>query len=89
MNVRPAPSPTGALPDERPTLERFRELRERSGDSLDPRAAKAILRELKAVGGNLRAVRRVLTGRESGPELWSVIAALPREETLRRIDGAL
>jgi hypothetical protein len=34
-------------------------------------------------------VRRALTGRESGPELWSVLAALPREETLRRIDAAL
>jgi hypothetical protein len=76
-------------PDELPTLERFRELRERSDDALSAAAAKSILRELKAVGGNLRAVRRALTGRESGPELWSVIAALPREETLRRIDGAL
>ena len=84
-----APSPTGSLPDERPTLERFRELRERANGSLDKQAAKGIIRELKAVGGNLRAVRRALTGRESEPELWSVIAALPREETLRRIDGAL
>jgi hypothetical protein len=76
-------------PAERPTLERFRELRERTNDVLSAAAAKSILRELKAVGGNLRAVRRALTGRESGPALWSVIAALPREETLRRIDGAL
>ena len=85
MKVRSAHSPA----DERPTLVRFRELRERANEMLDARAAKAILRELKAVGGNLRAVRRALTGRESGPALWSVIAALPREETLRRIDGAL
>ena len=56
---------------------------------LDKEAAKAIVRELKAVGGNLRAVRRALTGRDSGPELWSVLAALPRDETLRRIDAAL
>jgi hypothetical protein len=84
MTVRVA-----TVPDERLTLERFRELRERSDDALSAAAAKSILRELKAVGGNLRAVRRALTGRESGPELWSVIAALPREETLRRIDGAL
>ena len=56
---------------------------------LDAEAAKAIVRELKAVGGNLRAVRRALTGRESGPELWAVIAALPRDETLRRVDAAL
>ena len=47
------------------------------------------MRELKAVGGNLRAVRRALTGRDSGPELWAVLAALPRDETLRRVDAAL
>jgi glutamyl/glutaminyl-tRNA synthetase len=73
---------------DRETLERFRELR-RARNGLDKDAAKAIVRELKAVGGNLRAVRRALTGSESGPELWSVVAALPREETLRRIDAAL
>jgi len=89
MNDRFASSPAGSPPDERPTLERFRELRERANTTLSPSAAKEIVRELKAVGGNLRAVRRVLSGRDSGPELWSVIAALPREETLRRIDGAL
>ena len=81
--------PSVSLPAERETLERFRELRAGANGALDKEAAKAILRELKAVGGNLRAVRRGLTGRESGPELWSVLAALPREETLRRIDAAL
>ena len=81
--------PVATSTDELLTLERFRELRERANDTLSAAEAKSILRELKAVGGNLRAVRRALTGRESGPELWSVIAALPREETLRRIDGAL
>jgi hypothetical protein len=74
---------------DRATLERFRELRLAGNGGLDKDAAKGIVRELKAVGGNLRAVRRALTGRESGPELWSVLAALPREETLRRIDAAL
>jgi hypothetical protein len=76
-------------PRERPTLERFRELRERADEAVDAAAAKAIVRELKAVGGDLRAVRRALTGRERGPELWAVVAALSREETLRRVDGAL
>ncbi|MEI8105830.1 MAG: glutamate--tRNA ligase family protein [Actinomycetes bacterium] len=71
------------------TLVRFLELREGSPDALDKDAAKAVIRELKAVGGKLRTVRRVLTGRESGPELWAVLAALPREETLRRITAAL
>ena len=46
------------LPDEHPTLERFRELRSAGSGSLDKDGAKAIVRELKAVGGNLRAVRR-------------------------------
>jgi len=78
-----------AHPAERPTLARFRELRERAGDGLDARAAKSILRELKAVGGDLRAVRRALTGREHGPALWAVVAGLPRDETLRRVDAAL
>ena len=81
--------PAVSLPDERATLDRFRELRAGAPDVLDGIAAKGIVRELKAVGGHLRAVRQTLTGRESGPELWSVIAALPREETLRRIDAAL
>jgi lysyl-tRNA synthetase class I len=81
--------PKISLPDERATLERFRELREGANGGLDKDGAKAIVRELKAVGGNLRAVRRALTGRDSGPELWSVIAALPREETVARIDAAL
>jgi len=81
--------PAVSLPDERETLERFRELREGAGAGLDKAGAKEIVRELKAVGGHLRAVRRALTGRDSGPELWAVIAALPRDETVRRIDAAL
>jgi hypothetical protein len=75
---------------DRETLERFRELRvAANGGGLDKDGAKEIVRELKAVGGHLRTVRRALTGRDSGPELWAVIAALPQEETLRRIDAAL
>jgi len=81
--------PVVSLPEDRETLERFRELRAGSENGLDGNEARAIVRELKAVGGHLRAVRRALTGRESGPELWAVIAALPRDETLRRIDAAL
>jgi glutamyl-tRNA synthetase len=66
------------------TLRRFKELVAMNG--ADP---KTIVRELKAVGGDLRALRLALTGSERGPELWAVIAALDREETLRRIDAAL
>jgi hypothetical protein len=70
--------------DARPTLERFAELRSRSPDSLGPGDAHSLVRELKAVGGNLRQLRLALTGRDRGPELWAVVAALPREEALRR-----
>ncbi len=88
--VTSPPSDSLVLAEEdRPTLERFRELRAGANGALDAAASRAILRELKAVGGNLRVVRRALTGRESGPELWAVLAALPREETLRRVDAAL
>ncbi len=73
----PAELPAGA----RPTLEHFRELAD-----LEPRA---LLRELKAAGGDLRALRLALTGHDRGPELWAILAALPREEALRRVDAAL
>jgi glutamyl-tRNA synthetase len=72
--------------ESRQTLERFRELLERTNGRLD---ARELVRELKAVGGDLRAVRLALTGRDRGPELWAVVAALPPDETLRRIDAAL
>jgi glutamyl/glutaminyl-tRNA synthetase len=78
--------PRPAKIDAPETLERFRELVERANGTLD---ARALVRELKAVGGNLKAVRIALTGQERGPELWAVIAALPRDEALRRIDAAL
>jgi glutamyl/glutaminyl-tRNA synthetase len=63
------------------TLERFRELA-----GAEPRA---VVRELQAVGGDLRALRLALTGRDRGPELAAILAALPREEALRRVDQAL
>ena len=72
------------LPEEaRPTLERFVEL---TAQGLD---GHEIVRELKAVGGDLKALRLALTGAERGPELWTVIAALPQDEALRRVDAAL
>jgi glutamyl-tRNA synthetase len=81
----PPPLESGAG---RETLERFRELLARSDGELDSEGAKAIVRELKAVGGDLRALRLALTGSERGPELWAVILALPREEALRRTEAA-
>lgn len=83
------PEPAQVDEEARPTLERFRELRNHANGGLDYEAAKALLRELKAVGGDLRALRVALTGRDRGPELAAVVAALDRDETLRRIDAAL
>jgi glutamyl/glutaminyl-tRNA synthetase len=65
------------------TLGRAREL---AAAGVEPRA---LVRELTAVGGDLRALRLALTGNERGPELRAVIAALPRDELLRRIDAQL
>jgi hypothetical protein len=80
------PPPAGT--DSAETLERFRQLRERADGQLDAVGAKAILRELKAVGGDLRALRLALTGAERGPELWTVLLALSRDEALRRVEAA-
>ena len=66
------------------TLGRFVELRSQLPETLERDDAKALLRELKAVGGNLKALRLALTGAERGPELWAVLRALPRDEALRR-----
>ena len=63
--------------------ETFARARELVEAGLEPRA---IVRELKAVGGDLKAVRLALTGRERGPELAAVIAALPRDELLSRLE---
>jgi glutamyl/glutaminyl-tRNA synthetase len=66
------------------TFTRFAELF--ANGTSDP---KEVLRELKAVGGDLHALRLVLTGRQRGPELWAILAALPRDEALRRVGAAL
>ena len=47
---------------------------------------KAVVRELKAVGGDLKALRLALTGAERGPELAAVIAALPQDVLLSRLE---
>jgi glutamyl/glutaminyl-tRNA synthetase len=75
--AEPDPAPT----TDPETLARFKELVD-----LPP---KDLLRELKAAGGNLRALRLALTGRATGPELSAILAALPKEEALRRVDQAL
>jgi glutamyl-tRNA synthetase len=77
------PEAVSLAEEARLTLDRFKELRANGAEPKD------IVRELKAVGGDLRALRLALTGRPRGPELWAVIAALSREEALRRVDAAL
>jgi hypothetical protein len=77
------PQPVSLPEAAAPTLQRFVELR---AAGVGPRD---IVREVKAVGGDLKALRLALTGAERGPELWTVIAALPQDEALRRVDAAL
>jgi hypothetical protein len=60
------------------TFARFRELVEAGTEP------KSVVRGLQAVGGDLKALRRALTGAERGPELSAVIAALPPDELLGR-----
>jgi hypothetical protein len=72
----------------KPTLDRFAELRAGGGETLDSEGARAIIRELKAVGGDLRALRLALTGADRGPELWAVLVALSKAEALARAVSA-
>jgi glutamyl/glutaminyl-tRNA synthetase len=75
--LQPAPADVDA-PE---TLDRLRELVDGGLDG------RSIVRELKAVGGNLKAVRLALTGRDRGPELAAVLESLSREELLNRLDA--
>jgi len=71
------------------TLERFVELREAAPDRLSTDEARSIVRELKAVGGDLRSLRLALTGAPTGPELAAVLSALPRDESIARASRAI
>jgi len=83
--VRGVLDPPGANLAQSPeTLERFVELRSGMPELLAKEDAKTLQRELKAVGGDLRALRVALTGAPRGPELWAVLRALPRDEAIRR-----
>lgn len=83
------PEPVALAADARPTLERFAELRAAAPDRLSSEEARSVVREVKAVGGDLRSLRLALTGASTGPELWAVLAALPRDEALARAAGAV
>ncbi len=76
-------------PEAHATLERFAELRSAAPDRLSADGARSIVRELKAVGGDLRSLRLALTGASTGPELWAVLQALPRDEALARAARAI
>ena len=76
--------PSANLAQSPETLARFVELRATMPEVLTKDEAKSLQRELKAVGGDLRALRVALTGAPRGPELWAVLRALPRDEALRR-----
>ncbi|MGH3134603.1 MAG: glutamate--tRNA ligase, partial [Gaiellaceae bacterium] len=82
------PAPVGLRADARPTLDRFAELRGAAGERLSADESRALLRELKAIGGDLRALRLALTGVPTGPELWAVLAAVPKDEALARANRA-
>ncbi len=75
------PLPVRLPPEARPTLERFKEIA--GGDGRD------VVGELQAVHADLKALRLALTGRDHGPQLASILAALPSGEALRRVDAAL
>ena len=90
-DVRPRLAGTGAQ------LAEFRRRRAGAADWLAPDAARALLGEYRAWGAGrglaaralLLPLRVALTGREHGPELHYVLAALRRDETLARLDAAL
>jgi len=83
-----APEVVSVPDDAAPTIERFVELREPMPERLSDEEARGLVRELKAVGGDLRALRMALTGAPTGPELAAILSALSREEALGRASRA-
>lgn len=71
-------------PGERTALPELAELREGLPEQLDEMQARELVDELRRRGIPLRNARLALTGRTTGPELWAVLAALPRDEAVRR-----
>jgi hypothetical protein len=66
------------------TLPELAELRRDLPEQLDEMQARELVDELRRRGIPLRNARLALTGRTNGPELWAVLAALPRDEAVRR-----
>ncbi len=90
----PTPELAAALPPAAPQLGEVRRLRAGAAEWLAPAAARELLAAYRAWGKQagigardlLMPLRIALTGAEHGPELPFVLAALDREETLRRLD---
>ena len=90
----PTPELAAALPPAAPQLGEVRRLRAGAAEWLAPAAARELLAAYRAWGKQagigardlLMPLRIALTGAEHGPELPFVLAALDRDETLRRLD---
>jgi glutamyl-tRNA synthetase len=72
------------LPPEPRPLPELAAVRERYPDRLTEAEARDLVEELRRREIPLRRARLALTGRERGPELWAVLAAIPRGEAIRR-----
>jgi hypothetical protein len=73
-----------AEPPSRHPLPELASVRAGYPDNLSEGDARRLVDELRQRGVPLREARVALTGRERGPELWAVLAALPRDEAIRR-----
>jgi glutamyl-tRNA synthetase len=71
-------------PPARHPLPLLAELRGEYPERLDEAQARSLVDELRRRGVPLRDARLALTGRERGPELWTVLRAIPRDEAIRR-----
>jgi glutamyl/glutaminyl-tRNA synthetase len=94
VHVRFAPSPIGSLQVGNALTavanRRFADEHDAASDArISAGEAQALVRRLREQGADLRALRIALMGGKTGPELWRIVAALPRDEALRRIDAAL
>ena len=69
------------------SLPGLAELRSLYPDHLSEAEAREMVDELRRREIPLRQARLALTGRPRGPELWSVLVALPRDEAMRRAEG--
>lgn len=69
---------------ERRSLPTLASARARYPEQLSEAQARELVDELRRLGVPLREARMALTGLPRGPELWAVLAALPRDEAMRR-----